>query len=44
MDEDKKLAEISAKLGISIAVLLESKSKEEVIREYEAGTLQLLRD
>lgn len=43
-DSDKKLAEIAAKLGTTVSVLLEGKSKDQVIKEYEQGKLQILKD
>jgi hypothetical protein len=43
-DKDVKLAEIAKKLGTTVAVLLEGKSKEQVIQDYEQGKLQVLND
>lgn len=42
--KDAKLQEIAAKMGVAIATLLEGKSKEQVIAEYESGTLKMLND
>lgn len=42
--KEVKLQEIAAKLGVPVSVLLENKSKEQVIVEYEAGTLKVLND
>jgi hypothetical protein len=40
--KDLKLTEIASKLGVSMTILLEGKSKEQVIAEYESGQLKIL--
>ena len=42
--KDVKLQEIAAKMGVSVQALLEGKSKEQVIAEYESGKLGMLND
>lgn len=42
--KDTKLQEIASKMGVSVAMLTEGKSKEQVIAEYESGQLKMLND
>lgn len=42
--KDVKLQEIAAKMGVPVTALLEGKTKEQVIAEYESGTLKMLND
>lgn len=42
--KDLKIQEIAAALGVPVATLLESKSKEQVIAEYQQGQLGMLND
>lgn len=39
-----KLQEIASSLGVPVGTLLEGKTKEQVIAEYEAGNLKILND
>ena len=39
-----KLQEIATKLGVAVTQLIEGKTKEQVIAEYEAGQLGMLND
>jgi hypothetical protein len=43
-DQRQKLDKISRELGISLFTLLEGKSAETVIRDYESGTLKMLNE
>ena len=40
--KEVKIQEIARNLGVSISMLLEGKTKEQVIAEYEAGKLKML--
>jgi hypothetical protein len=42
--KEQKVQEIAMKLGIPLATLLEGKTKDQVIVEYESGTLRMLND
>ena len=39
-----KLTEIAENFGVSVEALIENKTPEEVIEQYESGTLKLLND
>lgn len=42
--KDAKLQQIAASIGVPVATLLEGKTKEQVIAEYESGKLTVLND
>ena len=39
-----KIREIASKLGVQVDILLENKTKEQVIAEYNANTLGMLNE
>jgi len=42
--KELKIQEIAQKLGVPLSTLLEGKTKDQVIAEYESGTLGILND
>lgn len=39
-----KLQEIASKIGVPVEKLLEGKTKDQVISEYQSGSLRILND
>jgi len=42
--KELKIEEIARNLGVPVNILLEGKTKDQVIAEYNSGTLKLLND
>lgn len=42
--KELKIQEIARNLGVSVSTLLEGKTKDQVIEEYNSGKLKILND